>query len=155
MIDQIIFFPSKLLPMMRSWSILKIFSTFFDQPRNSVIYHFVALDLLYKMHLSQSQERDGHMSVVETPLVRMSTNECFWPVFIDFGHINHISIKTNDIFGISITNWVDLYVFQNIRRTFIFLEKSQPWSPSGMGQKMNFIKTSCWLWKTSSELLKC
>jgi len=48
----------------------------------------------------------------------------------------------NNIFGISIKNWVDFSVLEVVLSTFIFPHKILPWFLALVSQKMNFIKTS-------------
>ena len=67
--------------------------------------------------------------------------------------ITRICLQTNNIFGISTKNCVDLCVFQIVSATF-FRSNFHPWFPWGLCRKTNSIKTTILLVSSVSFCLE-
>ena len=69
--------------------------------------------------------------------------------------MNYIRLQTNLIFEISTKNWADRYVFEIIATKSFCNEIFVRGPPSGIYEKVNFMKKLLGQWQTSSKNIKC
>ena len=107
----------------------------------SLRYHSIVLWTLYKMVLLVESQNCGQGSENLNNAYIHQKHAFFTHIWLNFVITIRLFAKENYTVRISIKNWLNLCILQNVLTTFVFMWKNSLYSPSGIDQKINSTKT--------------